>query len=293
MQKQITKHAAKQFTGKRAAAFVLAAVMTVAFMPALGAGDAAAAAKPKGRLVKTVTKQYYEKGTERWVKDYVLSFKYNMRNDPSVITKKAYNDSGNLIDTEKWTQKYTYKKGKRVKRTEKWTYDAPGSVTKWTYDKYGNPKTNYIKEGSVTKNIRFNFTKSGYLKSVIYKEISKDDGTIIDKYKYKTTLKKGLVTKMTCFYYDNGTWKKDSVDKFNKKGFITNYKSGDGIYYHTVKYTYKKGRAASATVTYYGATDGVVKERYKFAYTKKPVKNKRYAKMINHLIESYDEFAWY
>ena len=281
----------KQITGKRIAAFIFAVVMAVAFMPILGTGDAAAAT-PKGRLVKTVTKQIYDKGTQSWEKEAVYTYQYNKRKDPSVITKKLYNLEGKLIDTDKWTQKYTYKKGKRSKRTEKWNYDNPGDVTKWTYDKYGNPKTKYSKEGSKTTNSKMTFAKYGYMKNETIKEVSEDDGTDICKYRFRTSMKNGLATKMICYNYSDGAWKKDITYKFNKKGLLTKYSVSGSAHYHLIKYTYKKGKVRSATVTYYGEPE-VVKERYIFTYTKKPVKKKRYSKMINWIIEEFDEFSWY
>ena len=283
----------KQITGKRIAAFIFAVVMTVAFMPILGTGEAAAAAKPKGRLVKTVTKQYYDKGTKSWEKDSVYTYKYNKHKDPSVITKKSYSESGNLIDTEKWTEKYTYKSGKRAKRTEKWNYDNPGDVTKWTYDKYGNPKSLYSVSGSLTRTTKCSFSKYGYIRTETIKDVSEDDGTDIVKYRYRTSMKNGLATKMIGYYYSEDGWKKDFAYKFNKKGLVTKYSTSGGAYYHPVKYTYKNGRVRSATVTFYGDPYNIVKERYIFTYTKKPVKKKRYSKMINHIIEGGNEFAWY
>ena len=290
MQKGFTK----EITGKRIAAFFLTVVMTVAFMPVLGIGKAEAAT-PKGRLVKSVTQQYYDKGTKSWEKEYVYSFKYNKRGDPVTITRKTYSESGKLIDTNKWTEKYTYKKGKRAKRVEKWNYHGAGDTEKWTYDKYGNPKTGYIKDGSMTRNVKCSFSKSGYLRAETFKEDYGDGQIYNDKYSFKTSLKNGLPTKMTCRYYDNdsGKWVKSSAYRFNKKGLATKYKSASGADCRTFKYTYKKGRVAAATVTNTTDPNNVTKQRYKFTYTKKAVKKKRYAKMINHIIESGDEFAWY
>ena len=290
MQKGFTK----EITGKRTCAFVLTVVMTVAFMPVLGIGRAEAAT-PKGRLVKSVTRQYYDKSTKSWEKGCVYSFKYNRRGDPVDITLKVYNELGNLTAIEKYTEKYTYKKGKRAKRTEKWSHDDQVTVTTCTYDKYGNPKTMIIKDGSATKTIKNSYTKSGYLKAQTWKEVYEDDGPYIFYYSFKTPLKNGLPTKMTCRYYDsdNGKWVKDSAYTFNKKGLVKKAKSGDGTDYMTFKYTYKKGRVVTATVTDITNANDITKSRYKFTYTKKAVKKKRYAKMINYIIENRDEFAWY
>ena len=288
----------KQITWKRIAAFVFAVLMAVAFMPILGTGEATAAAS-KGRLVKTVTKYSYNKKAKKWKKVAVFTYQYNKQKDPTLITKKWYNDRGKHYDTDKWTEEYTYKSGKRRTRSEKWNYDGTGAESKWTYDKYGNLKTYYHIEGDLgsesISNWKFTCSKSGYLKARTKKETS-GDYTQTEYYKYSPKLKNGLPTKMA-IYYKDGKWKKDYSFKFNKKGLVTKYAVPGGSFYHTVKYTYKNGRVTSATLTYNGKSND--KERYKFTYTKKAVKKSRYAKIINQIIETGDpadvggEFSWY
>ena len=57
-------------------AFMLIAVMAVAFMPIFGLSDASAATK-KGRLVKAVTKQYYDDTKMKWITEHKVSYAYN------------------------------------------------------------------------------------------------------------------------------------------------------------------------------------------------------------------------
>lgn len=284
----------KRITAKRVTAFMFAAVMAVAFMPVLGGGTADAAT-PKGRLPQQVTCQF-KNAKGKWETSQVITFKYNSKKDPTAI-KYRYYDNGKIVETEKLTNQFAYKNGKRSVCTSKWDYYSNKESHKWTYDKNGNPqKYAYRRTHDGLKDTidtKLTYTKTGYLKTDTTTTVfgSDTDNTEYDYWKYVTATKNGLPTNLTGYRKEEGKWEKFYAQKFNKMGLLTISKRTSGTNYPTYSYKMKNGRVAYAVVTYHG--DPVIKEKYIFKYTNKTAKKKRYAKMINSITYGGTPFAWF
>lgn len=291
----------------------LVIVMAVAFMPIFGVSNANAATK-KGRLVKSVTKQFYDTGKKKWVTEEKDTYTYNKKNDPKKIVVTLYDGNGKHpyeSSTEKNRIKYN-KKGVRILRSMK-LEESEGGVTtaKITYDKYGNPKkqtSTFEYEDQCSKEVtNYTRTKRGYLKKLINTktELSDPEITTKNSFKYKVKQRKNNLLKRvegTSYDSDLKEWVKDSTFTYNAKGLLVKEKGASASLTITYTYTWKKGRVTSVKITSKDDDGYVDKTKYKFTYTKKKVGKIRYAKMINELVaydsneddsNNYNLYPWY
>ena len=287
---------------KRVMAVSLVFIMAAAFMPVLGMSDASAAAK-KGRLVKSVTKKYYDSTSKTWRPSTKTSYAYNKKADPSKITMKQYSGDGKLVFTETQKNTYTYKKGVHRARKSTTTYSGGGgkATAKFTYNKYGNPTKQtykYTTEGYWSKSTtNYKSTKYGYLKSKSSKFTYSDGGT--GNYKMKNTVKqsKKLLKKLAMYSYIPSTkkYQKDGSFSYNSKGLLTKIKRADSGYTVTYKYAWKSGRVSSVVVTTKSPEGDTSKAKYTISYTNKKIGKVRYAKMIDSIVSSgeYELYPWY
>ena len=286
---------------KRIMAFSLIAVMTVAFMPAFGVGQAyAAKAKPKGRLVKSVKHEEMIDG--KWVKTSKTTYAYNKKKDPSTIREYHYNLDGTL--QAKYAFKYSFKyrkNGKRLSSSMTTEGDEPGTVRTCKYDKYGHLTRYEFRDDESTNVANVKYSKTGYyLKTLNEYTSSEQDGSDSWASKCKVTLKKGLPVKMNC-YYQASDWVKACVMTFckktpSKKGLIAGKQYTESKDKKSFKYKMKKGRVTSVTVTIVDNAGKKSKERFTFSYTIKTAKKARYTNMINNIIDngySGYEFRWF
>ena len=281
---------------KRVLAFAFTLVMAVAFIPVLGAGKADAA-KPKGRLVKTVTVHKYNDEKGKYELDSKQSFVYNKKKDPTLINTFSY-FAGETYKS-KTVNSFKYKKGIRKSRIIKLSGDVKGTVRKWSYNKKGLPADYTMKEAGddILKAVhkKLTYTKSGYIKTYKSKDEYEDE-TYVEERKYATIVSKGLPKKITESVRYDGKWEKTAVYSFNKKGLIKKYKIADNSYYTTYSYKTKKGLVTQCVVKGYDDGEKVSSIKYTFNYTKKAIKKKRYSMMINAFTN--DErfsylFIWY
>ena len=286
----------------------LVIVMAVAFMPIFGVSNANAATK-KGRLVKSVTKQFYDTGKKKWVTEGKDTYTYNRKGDPVKVKKIGYeNGKQNEVVIVKNSFKYTKKS---VRKSRKTTWDTDEgfrhNTERWTYDKKGNPKKlNYSysdEDGRWTGGTHvYTYTKKGwYLKTDghnwrdNYMDEESEDYTGKDKYTVKQ--KKYLLKSIVWYWYDDNdnAWKKYNSMSFNSRGLMSKSKRADGSETTTYKYTWKKGRVTTVVVNY-KSTEESFRERFKISYTKKKTGKIRYAKMINEILtegSSYSLYPWY
>ena len=288
----------------------LVIVMAVAFMPIFGVSNANAATK-KGRLVKSVTIQTYNKSKKKWINNNKMAFTYNKKNDPKKIAVTIYDGNGKHPyegSTEKNRIKYN-KKGVRISRSMT-LEDSEGAVTtaKITYDKYGNPKkltSKFVYEDLCSKEVtNYTRTKRGYLKKLINTktELSDPEITTQDHFKYQVKQRKNnLLRRVEAECYDSTIkeWMKDSTFTYNAKGLLVKERRASASQTITYTYTWKKGRVTSVKITSKDDDGYVDKTKYKFTYTKKKVGKIRYAKMINELVagdsdsNNYNLYSWY
>ncbi len=279
----------------RVAAVLIAVITAVAFMPVLGYGQADAKTSAKYRLVKSVTCQVYNADTGKWENSSQEVIKYNKKGDP-VRTLDYYYSNGKKESKSTFTEtyKYTYKKGVRKTRTDKMTRGGD-RAGKMRYDKNGYPKSwSGVDINGESSKSTYVFSKKGYLKSetVTFNDDAGEDSVI--KWKYSTTLKKGLPKKIVAYLVeDSGKKVRMNTFTFNKRGLITKANSSSGDK-ETFNYTMKNGRVRTVVYDYTADSDMSNKVRYKFTYTKKKTDKKRYAKMINWYVTTEGElFAWY
>ena len=279
-------------------------VMAVAFMPIFGVSNANAATK-KGRLVKSVTIQTYDKSKKKWINSNKMAFTYNKKNDPKKIAVTIYDGNGKHPyegSTEKNRIKYN-KKGVRISRSMT-LEDSEGAVTtaKITYDKYGNPKkqtSKFVYEDQCSKEAtNYTRTKRGYLKKLTTTTTDLTDPvtTRKDSFKYQVKQRKNhLLRRVKVECYDSAIkeWMEDSTFTYNAKGLLVKERLASISQTNTYKYTWKKGRVTSMKVTIKYGDGSVEKQRYKFTYTKKKVGKIRYAKMINAIISNAEMHPWY
>lgn len=291
-------------------AFLLVTVMAVAFMPVFGMSNANAATK-KGRLVKGVTIQTYNKSKKKWINNQKIAYTYNKRNDPKRIVETIYDTNGkNPYEGSTETNRIKYnKKGVRISRSMKIEGSEGGVTTaKITYDKYGNPKkqtSTFEYEDLCSKEVtNYTRTKRGYLKKLINTktELSDPEITTKNSFKYKVKQRKNNLLKRvegTSYDSDLKEWVKDSTFTYNAKGLLVKEKGASANQTMTYTYTWKKGRVTSVKITSKDDDGNVYKTKYKFTYTKKKVGKIRYAKMINAIINYYDNnhhdemYPWY
>lgn len=286
----------KNISFKRVVAFAFAVIMAVAFMPTFGNVMAQAKTKkPKGRLVKSVTVQEYNNDSGKWQTASKMSYTYNKKKDPTAIKELLY-EKGNVKYTYKVKNTFKYKKGKRYARSMKVSNDSAGTVRKWTYNKKGLPTKYYFKVATADyqeiTNAKKTYTKAGYLKTDSYDFDYGGEKTNY-KMKYITKVKNGLATKITSYYYDDGVWKKDSTYTFNKKGLLTKIKTESG-WNEAYTYKMKNGRVVQCVMKF--KMDGEsyrYSNKYKFTYTKKTAKKKRYSMLINSIVEGGSVFYWF
>ena len=283
---------------KRVLAFAFTLVMAVAFMPVLGAGKADAA-KPKGKLVKTVTVYKYNDEKGKYELDSKQSFAYNKKKDPTVINTVSYVEGGKY--KSKTVNIFKYKKGIRKSRTIKISDDEKGTVRKWSYNKRGLPTEYTMREAGddILKAVhkRLTYTKSGYVKT--YKgKYEYEDVSDVEERKYATVASKGLPKKITeSVRYDGDIkWKKVAAYSFNKKGLLKKDKTLNNDYYVDYSYKMKNGLVTHCVAKLYFEGKKVSQKKVTFTYTKKAIKKKRYAMMINSFtddeLDSY-AFSWY
>lgn len=289
---------------KRMTAFMLIAVMAVAFMPIFGLSDAGAATK-KGRLVKAVTKQYYDDTKMKWITEHKVSYAYNKKNDPVKIKTKDYNSDGKLVSTDTCKNVYKYKKSVRRSRKMTVTYSDPDQklTQTWKYDKYGNPKksnrySSYQDEWWINTETNYVYKKRGYLtkeSSTWFDNYSDENDPDTGKWKYTVKQKKNLLKSFVAYSYNKNEkkWEKEKAYSFNSKGLVTKVTDYAVDTTMTFKYSWKKGRVTSVTRSVTDE-DSSYKDRYKFSYTKKKTGKIRYAKMINQITcDAYTFYPWY
>lgn len=300
---------------KRKVGLTIIAVIVLSLIIPIGFGDApsANAATKTGRLVKKVEKQRRVSG--QWVTTAEYIYKYNRKADPAEIEEKHYDEDGSFVWECEYINSFVYKKGKRIKRTITCSHpDAAVLKAKCTYDKYGHPKkyvirfADWFREGGSIE-YTYSFTKKNDLKKKMTVEKNADgtieytfmEGPNIFYTKYSLKKKNGLPSKLTYRNKRKGkkTWGTTYEIRYNKKG-LKNREPGTSAMKFT--YKYKNGRVSTVTVT--TATSSghrVIKDRYKFTYTKRKASKVRYAKMINSIVwQDYvdmmrycPEYAWF
>lgn len=293
-------------TASRLTAYILVFIMAISFMPVFGLSNAYAASS-KGRLVKKVTVQSWDKDKEKWVTDRTISYTYNKKGDPTKIKTKSYDSKGKVTGTDTENNKYSYTKKKvRKARTMTWKRTDSGytenETEKWKYDKKGNPKkvNAYSSDSDGRwKNITrtFVYTKKGwYLSkedmSIKYHDSDEEDPPITINWKYTVKQKSQLLKSFIAYKVnDDNSAELEGSFTYTKKGFLKKAVRYDNDTTETYAYKMKKGRVSSVKVTLnddYGKTY----TRYKFSYTKKKANKIRYAKMINEMI-TYGDYAYY
>ena len=292
---------------RKAIAFLLVTIMAVSFIPVFSASNANAATK-KGRLVKSVTRQYYNTAKKKWINDTKETYKYNKKGDPIRIKTVDYSEKGEQVDS--WTVKNTFKytkKSVRKSRKSSWKTDEgfKSYSENWTYDKKGNPKKLVYSESDEdgrweNHTHAYTYTKKGwYLKKDNYTwrdhYMDEEDDDFTGKDKYTVKQNKYLLKSIISYRFEDSIWEKNETMSFNKRGFISKCKNADGSDTTTYRYTMKKGRVTTVVETYKSNED-TSKYRYKITYTKKKKIGKiRYAKMINDIVTagSYQLYPWY
>lgn len=277
---------------RSAVVIMLAVVMTIAFMPLAGAGQANAAAK-KGRLVKKVKVEEYNVEEMAYQPSIKIAYKYNKKGDPVKIKKNYYDQDGALTDSYTMKNVYRYKNGKRYKNKIS-LYD--GWKSNATYDKNGRLSRIVEKIPSGDKYNTYTYTikwtKKGYLKK--RKAVAKFTDNTTAKAYFKQTVKQrksGLLKKSAGYESRDGKrWTKIESTAYNTKGLITKHKfissytdEPDKFYY-----TYKNGRVSKVIVTGIDSDGVMYKVRFTFSYTNKKTGKIRYAKMINSILTYQD-----
>ena len=292
--------------------FTLILVMTVAFSPIFGAAKADAATK-KGRLVKKVTVQSYDKSKKKWITYEKTAYTYNKKGDPIKIKTNKYNEKGKVTESTTKTNKYTYtKKSVRKTRTMRWKKSTDDDYTesyteRWTYDRNGNPKQlkEYFSDTDgrwTNSTYKFTYSKKGwYLKKADSVSTNQDADEEAepdkDSWKYQPSQKKYLLKSFVVNKVnDDGSLEIEESYKYNKMGCIKSVKDQVRGYTESYRYKTKNGRVTTVTVKCINEYGDVSYTRYKFTYTKKKTGKIRYAKMINEMIRDYSlhqYYAWY
>ena len=269
-----------------------------------------AMAASKGCMIKEYQiKQYYKtngswkSGEDAGTKYHKYRISYNKEGDPVTITDRAVLTSGKTSSNGTTSFKYTYKKGKTVKRT------SGGHVVKY---KKGVPSKETWKGEEGNKNsVRFKY-KNRYATSVkTYKEASSsEDNDTNQTLTFKVSAKNGLPVKITgkegndisppgiitytITFYTSGA-KKGLVKEAVRELTIDYHMNEDTwVYRDAYKFSYKvkKGLVTKATQTGSLTTTANGKENnredvknvFTFKYNNTKVSKKRYCSMINDIV---------
>ena len=287
----------KGISFKRVSVFLFAVVLTVAFMPVFGTGQADAASQ-KGKLIKTATESIYNQETGKYEKYRVGKYTYNKKKDPTVVNIIYYNEGSTT--KHKVVNSFKYKKGIRNTRTAKSSSDGGIVTRKWEYNKKGLPVDYLMEEKPLdvtsSAHAKYTYTRSGFLKTSKSKFFDGDETTITEM-KFKTVTSKGLPKKITEYEKVGGKWKRNWTYSFNKKGLLKKDIAEGNNFYTTYSYKTKKGLVTQCIAKDYFYGEKASQTKYTFTYTKKTAKKKRYSMMMNSFMNSFTDeaspFFWY
>lgn len=269
--------------------------IVVAMMLTLLAPMQVSAASGGGTLVKAVNRYSYNQNTKSWVKVDRTTFKYTKK-FPTSFTRKDYRDK----TTETTTAYYKMSKGVPTKGSH---YDSRGKKYEaWTY-KGGKLTRSKSGSSSSSSTSYYTYNRVGY----VSKFYSTSVDTSVDEsrsfgYRYKYTTQNGLPKSMKSWSIDS-TSDAYNLITYNSKGFVTSevYVDSDGKKYpqSAIKYVFKKGKLVSAITYYYPGGKKTLSDKFTFSYTNNKINKKRYANMINSIINlgfhgsSNGAYVWY